>query len=148
MTAEGFQRRVYVTGLLSRISRHVHVSLDRRLAKFDLSFAQYVVMVRLWRAAPEPLSQSALAVDLELGRSSLSSLLGTLERAGFAERSSDAADGRRRLVSLTEHGQQMEAAVLEVIDRYEGEVLSGLTDADVQFLRKLLTEVHTHARRL
>jgi DNA-binding MarR family transcriptional regulator len=124
----GFLGRVFVTGMLSRLARDVAVVLDRSLAPLGISFSQYLVLVRLWRAHPRPLSQAFLVRDLALERSSLSTLLASLERSGLVVRTQDGADRRRRRVALTPAGSALETSVLEVLDEIEGALVSALDD--------------------
>lgn len=125
----GFLGRVFVTGMLSRLARDVAVVLDRSLAPLGISFSQYLVLVRLWRAHPRPLSQAFLVRDLALERSSLSTLLTSLERSGLVVRTQDGTDRRRRKVALTPAGSELESPVLEVLDGIEGTLVSALGDA-------------------
>lgn len=144
----GFAGRVYVTGLLSRTTRSATVGIGRRLADLGLTFAEYLVLVRLWRASPEPLSQTELVSDLAIERSSLSTLLVTLENHQLAYRTSDPRDGRRLLVHLDRRGRELERPVLEVIEAYERSLLGGLDDATIENLRAALEVLQERARVL
>lgn len=121
-----FSGRNYVSGMLSRTTRSLSVGLGRRLGDVGLTFAQYLILVRLWRAAPAPLVQADLVVDLAVERSSMSTQLVLLDRIGLVERTTDPSDGRRLLVRLTDKGALLETAVLEIVERYEAQLVEGV----------------------
>lgn len=144
----GFAEAQYVTGLVSRIDRFMQVALDRRLRRYGLSLAQYLVMVRLWRAQPAPVSQAALGADLELERSSTSALVTSLAKAGLVERRPDERDARQRLVVLTDSGVELEGPVFELIEAYDRELLSILDTGQRQELEAVLERILDRARWL
>lgn len=143
-----FAEAQYVTGLLSRIDRFMQIALDRRLRRYGLSLAQYLVIVRLWRAEPTPVSQAALAADLELERSSISALVTSLERAGLVVRTTDEHDARRRLVHLAPDGTRLEGPVFELIAEYERDLLAVLQPGERADLEAVLERVLDRARWL
>lgn len=143
-----FVDRRHVSGLLSRSARSLTVALGRRLANSGVSFAQYLVLVRLWRAAPRPIAQSELAADLAVERSSMSTLLSSLEQVGLVRRASDTVNTRRLLVSLTERGRALEQPVLETVDAFEAELVAGLGEEELGTLRSLLERLQARAGEL
>jgi DNA-binding MarR family transcriptional regulator len=60
-----------------------------------------------------PLHQGELGARLHLGKSTMSRLTDGLERRDWVRRDPDPADGRARLLALTEGGQQAAAGVIE-----------------------------------
>ncbi len=75
------------------------------LGPLGLSYQQGMVLALLWqhgRATP-----GELADELALDPSSISGLLGRMERAGLVERATDAADRRRVTVTATDRGLQL-----------------------------------------
>jgi DNA-binding MarR family transcriptional regulator len=133
-----FAERRHVAGIVSRLARSLTVTLDRNLEDAGLSFAQYLVLVRLWRAQPAALSQVGLSADLAIERSSLTTLLQSLERAGFIERRTEHDDRRRLAISLTPEGAALEGQVLEIVDAYEEALLSDFTGDERDELRAAL----------
>jgi len=143
-----FSERRHVAGLVSRLTRSMTVTLDRSLGDVGLSFAQYLVLVRLWRAKPATLSQAGLSVDLAIERSSLTTLLQSLERAGLIERQIQPDDRRRLDISLTPEGAALEGAVLEIVDAYEEALLADFTPAERNELRGALEILQGRAHLL
>ena len=149
MGARGsFQGPVHISGLVARTTRMMQVALDRRLARHGISFSQMAVLIRFWEATPRPVSQAQLTTDLAMERSSMSTLLATLERAGFIVGQEDPEDRRRRLLMLTAAGRRLERPVAETVDQWEEDFLAGFTATARKQLRGFLEELLITAARL
>ncbi|MFG1792900.1 MarR family winged helix-turn-helix transcriptional regulator [Nocardia sp. NPDC049149] len=113
------------------------------LEPLGLTHPQYLVMLALWGAAP--MSVKAIAEAIQLDSPTLSPLLKRLESAGLITRERDSRDERNLVVKLTAVGaamrQQAEQIPPAVVDRL------GVTLADLEELRDVLTRVNKAARR-
>jgi DNA-binding MarR family transcriptional regulator len=126
----------------------MQVALDRRLARHGISFSQMAVLIRFWEASPRPVSQAQLTTDLGMERSSMSTLLATLERAGLITGQEDPQDRRRRLLALTTQGKRLERPVADTVDQWEEDFLSGFNASARKQLRGLLEDLLLSASRL
>jgi DNA-binding MarR family transcriptional regulator len=126
----------------------MQVALDRRLARHGISFSQMAVLIRFWEAAPRPVSQAQLTTDLGMERSSMSTLLATLERAGLIVGQEDPHDRRRRLLALTASGRRLERPVADTVDQWEEDFLSGFSATARKQLRGFLEDMLLSASRL
>jgi DNA-binding MarR family transcriptional regulator len=126
----------------------MQVALDRRLARHGISFSQMAVLIRFWEAAPRPVSQAQLTTDLAMERSSMSTLLATLERAGLIVGQEDPEDRRRRLLALTAAGRRLERPVAETVEQWEEDFLASLSPTARRQLRSHLEELLVTAGRL
>jgi DNA-binding MarR family transcriptional regulator len=86
-------------------------------------------------------TQLALAHDLGLDKTTLTSLLDRLEARGLVVRSLDPHDRRARIPEVTETGRRMQAEVTCARDRAEADLLSAFTDGEQKLLRALLTRL-------
>ena len=143
-----FQGPVHISGLVSRTTRMMQVALDRRLARHGISFSQMAVLIRFWEASPRPVSQAQLTTDLGMERSSMSTLLATLERAGLIVGHEDPQDRRRRLLALTPQGRRLERPVADTVEAWEEDFLSGFSATGRKQLRNLLEDLLLSASRL
>jgi len=89
----------------------------RRLARLDLSPAQFSVIVVI--GAHPGLSQAQLATTLGIERARLVRLLHRLEQRGLTERRPSAADGRRHALVLTRSGEKMLADATKLAEQHE-----------------------------
>ncbi|VCU68230.1 Transcriptional regulator SlyA [Pigmentiphaga humi] len=81
-------------------------------------------------------TQMELARMVGVEQPSMAATLVRMEKNGLIERISDENDGRRRLVSLTDHGRAMLALMTDAAVEVYREACLGLTDEEVaEFLR-------------
>ncbi|WP_433662085.1 MarR family winged helix-turn-helix transcriptional regulator [Nocardia sp. CA-128927] len=113
------------------------------LEPLGLTHPQYLVMLALWGEAP--MSVKAIAEAIQLDSPTLSPLLKRLESAGLITRERDSRDERNLVVNLTQAGvamrKQAEKIPPAVVERL------GVTLADLEELREVLTRVNEAARR-
>ncbi|WP_405166895.1 MarR family transcriptional regulator [Nocardia sp. NBC_01499] len=113
------------------------------LEPLGLTHPQYLVMLALWGEAP--MSVKAIAEAIQLDSPTLSPLLKRLESAGLITRERDSRDERNLVVNLTKAGvalrKQAELIPPSVVERL------GVTLADLEELRDVLTRVNAAARR-
>lgn len=96
-------------------------------------------------AAWGPMRPTALSEVLGTGASHVSKIVGRLEDAGLVARSTDPADGRATLISLTEAGEEAARGVYELGDRMINEVLEGWSADDVALYTELTKRFVTDA---
>ncbi|SFO43214.1 transcriptional regulator, MarR family [Sphingomonas sp. OK281] len=86
-------------------------------------------------------SAVALAGKLRITKQAAAKTIATLEARGYVTRAIDAADGRRRPLLLTSHGQDMLAqgqAILDDLRRTWAEMVGGDRLADVERVLRTL----------
>ena len=106
----------------------------------------YQVLTAATRDQPE--SQSALCQQLGIDRTVMTYLLDDLERANLVARRPAPADRRTRHVVATETGRTRLADLDRRLAHAEAHVLSGLSAAEQQGLKTLLTRLATHVNAL
>jgi DNA-binding MarR family transcriptional regulator len=93
----------HVGYFVRRVQVWVFQDFIRRLARIDISPAQFSVLVVI--GANSGLSQAELAATLGIERARLVRMLHRLERRDLTQRLPSAADGRRHALRLTRDGQ-------------------------------------------
>jgi len=96
-------------------------------------------------AAWGPMRPTAMSEVLGTGASHVSKIVGRLEEAGLVVRSTDPADRRATLISLTETGEEAARGVYELGDRMINEVLEGWSADDVTLYTELTKRFVTNA---
>lgn len=120
--------------LMSAVTRRVEREWNVHLAHWDLNHASLPVLAHL---AGGPRSQRELATACEVTEQTMSKTVARLERSGYIERPTRAADRRRHDVVLTASGFAALRAAGEA-QVAEEMVLRGLDDDQVEQLRRLL----------
>jgi DNA-binding MarR family transcriptional regulator len=111
--------------LLTDAARLLRKLIDRRLQPFGLTRAQWAVLAML--ASRDGLSQSELADELEIEKSTVGRLIDHVEASGWIERRPTASDRRLWRVHLTEQARPLIERVTQVILATRIEMLNGLT---------------------
>jgi DNA-binding MarR family transcriptional regulator len=124
--------------ILYDVARLMRTTFDRRVRSLGFTRSQWWVLNHLFRN--DGVTQSELAVILEVEKASLGRLLDRMEAKGWVRREEHASDRRAKRVYLTEEVQPaikaMRAAAAEV--RREALSSLGLAQQD-QFVDTLLT---------
>jgi DNA-binding MarR family transcriptional regulator len=111
--------------LLSDTARLLRRLIDRRLQPFKLTRAQWAILAML--ASRDGLSQSELADELEIEKSTVGRLIDHVEANGWIERRPKPSDRRLWLVHLTDRAKPMIGEIMELILETRAEILRGLT---------------------
>jgi DNA-binding MarR family transcriptional regulator len=103
---------------------------DRFLRRYQLTFAEYVVLLALWEGWPA--SESAIAMRLQLDPYTLEDALANLERSRMLTRSTHHGVPGDRLIEPTHKGLDLRPELEEVRRRFSCEL--GLAPATAQAL--------------
>ncbi|MGX5655050.1 MarR family winged helix-turn-helix transcriptional regulator [Geodermatophilus nigrescens] len=125
-----------LTWLVQRVGSGLVGAMDH-VARVHGGSLRSVVVLRLLAACP-PATQLALGSSAGLDKTTVTSALDALERAGWAVRRPSAHDRRVRLAEITDAGREWLAAVEPELTRVEDELLADLPAADREHLVRTL----------
>ena len=119
------------------------------LGPLGLTYPQYLVLLVLWEAESTddnsardgqhgPLGVGELGAHLHLDSGTLTPLLKRMEASGWLQRTRDAADERRVIVSLTPAGRALRAACAHI-----GPEIAGATGCTLTELTELTAQLRT-----
>lgn len=91
----------------------------QKLAKFDLTYTQYIVLLALWKT--DNLALRELGKQLDLASNTLTPLLKLLEDKGYLTRIRPEEDQRQLIIALTEAGKALQADIEQQLHTYVGE---------------------------
>lgn len=120
-------------GVLRRIAIH---ELNRRLEPFDASVPLYNVLFRL--ATEGPLAQQELTLDAGLDAAGVSRLVQRMGARALVTVRVDTEDRRRRIVSLTASGRDLEQQLTPIVAETMRGTIIGLDSREEQVLLDLL----------
>lgn len=98
----------------------------QKLAPFDLTYTQYIVLLALWETDELPLHE--LGKKLDLASNTLTPLLKRLEEKGYLTRIRPKEDQRQLIVALTETGKTLQADVEQELHSCLGDFTPASTD--------------------
>lgn len=147
-SAGPFIARPHLIRLLTVIARLVQEQVATRLGPLGVSYAQAVVLVRLYRSPEGSVTQTDMIDSLALSRASGTLVLSQLEARGLISRSHDPSDARRQIISLTETSKVIEQRVHDSFEAVENVVRRSLEPAEVEaafsILGRMLSDVRRH----
>ena len=120
-------------------------AFDRRATGLGVTRAQWKVLFKLNRAPG--VRQVALAAMLEVEPITLSRIVDRLEENGLVERVRDPADRRAWRLQLTEAAQPLIAKLTTVGAGLVGEAFAGVSEQDIQTVRRVLQHVRDNVGR-
>ncbi|WP_426344627.1 MarR family winged helix-turn-helix transcriptional regulator [Pseudoduganella sp. R-32] len=111
-----------VARLVSRAQKALEEELDARLAPFDITAAQYVVLSTLHGGRANIAAQ--ICKELSYSPGAMTRMLNRLEQKGMIQKGPSAANRRTVQLELTEEGRRLFPSLLEasgtVIEQYFG----------------------------
>jgi DNA-binding MarR family transcriptional regulator len=90
---------------------------------------------------PEGMRLTELAARAEMTKQAVGEAVSDLELLGYTERVADPADGRAKIIRLTERGHAAQRAGFEIIADIEGEWVERYGAERVEAMRSLLIEL-------
>jgi len=122
--------------ILSNAQNAVHNYFKRALQDYDITPSQYALLYRLY--VQDGLTPSQLAQSLRLDTSSITGILGRLEKKGLIDRVYSQEDRRSVSICLREEGRALWAQVDKVINEANVKITRGLNSKEyAQFLSYL-----------
>src|SRR5213080_4061438 len=122
------------------------VDLDAQAVCFQLYRTSTDVIAAFEARALGPHEVRSLARKLRLSKPSVTSAIGTLERAGLVERERSTEDKRLVSVALTGEGRRLVRKALDALHRCEREFTAGLTKSAQRQMAAWLRRVGDAAR--
>jgi DNA-binding MarR family transcriptional regulator len=124
--------------ILNDVARLMRTTFDRRVRSLGFTRSQWWVLNHLFRN--DGVTQSELAVILEVEKPTLGRLLDRMEAKGWVRREEHASDRRAKRVYLTEEVQPAIKAMRAAAAELRRDALTGLGSAQQdQFVDTLLT---------
>lgn len=121
---------------ISRLSKALRGAIARESSDMGLTPQQNAVLLNL--APGEHATISEIAERIGVDRPTMTGVIERLVRDGRLETEPNPADGRSRLVSLTEQGRELRPQLAEASARVSARALDGFTDKEVRKLLKLV----------
>lgn len=128
--------------LLADNSRLARRAFDERVRADGVTGPQARLLLMLQRTPGE--NQGYYADQLDVEPITLCRMVDRLEEAGLVERRPDPNDRRARRLHLTDKSRQKLARLRERLDGLVDEILVGLSEAEREEFRRLLTVVRSN----
>jgi len=132
---------------LARLVRAWRSLIDERLKPLELTQTHWVTLHNINMLPPEQ-SQIQLAKAIGIEQPSLVRTLDQLEEKRLITRQTCASDRRAKRIKLTEEASPIINAMESVIDSTRKEILSGMSQSDIQQLSGMLARLEQNIASL
>jgi len=129
--------------LLSRVKMGLQEALDRELAPFDITSAQYVILVNLAHNEADSASELCKGVSYDPG--AMTRMLDRLERKGLIRRVRCGNDRRKVILQLTDEGKAVYPKLVAVHVKVLNHFLRNFSKTQVGQLETLLRRMLANA---
>jgi DNA-binding MarR family transcriptional regulator len=113
---------------------------SRRLEPYQLTLPMYRVMAALWHRDGQRLGDLSEMTSVEI--STLSRLVGVMQRKGLLSRTRSDSNARTVEINLTRTGRALVEKLIPLAQRHEEVALTGFDTAEVDTLKKNLITVY------
>ena len=138
---EALQIHINIGMLVGSVNRAMTKRFVQNAHKMglDISLDQWMVLGPIWRF--EGVSQKDIAEFCMKDKTSVTRIINTLEKKNLVVRVLDQIDHRIKRIVLTHQGKQLFQNVLPVIEKTREEVRQGISDEEIEILKKVLTKI-------
>jgi Transcriptional regulators len=128
--------------LLNRAGVGIGLAFSRDIVPYNITLPMWRVLVALWENGDQRLNE--LSVLTSVDPSTLSRVLVNMQRRRLIVRRRSGNDARALSLRLTANGRHIATKIIPLAIQYERVAVSGLSEADVKRLKRLLTKVYTN----
>lgn len=129
----------YRTGhLLVQLGNAVTWYRNRKMKPTGLTSGQSGMLGYIRRHENEKVTAGMVMKELNLSKPTVSDVLRLLEEKSLVSRHTDASDGRKSILRLTEKYAELEFSLKQAAEQTEEILLQGMTDEEKQQLNRLL----------
>ena len=133
-----FNPKTAIGGLVSRVKLKLFDALENELAPYDITGAQYVILVGLANGID---SASGLCKGVSYDPGAMTRMIDRLERKGLVRRVRCPEDRRVVKVALTDEGKAVYPKLIASAAEVTNRSLEGFTKTDAQQLEGLLQRI-------
>lgn len=133
--------------MLHRVENQIHRKLDSIAAAQGITVVQHIILSYLWEHGKKrDVFQKEIEQVFDVRRSSVSNVLGLLEKKNYIQRQNVSADARQKRICLTEEGTKVYLAVRKEMEAVERSLNGAFTDEQekelfLDMLRRLSARV-------
>lgn len=132
---KNFDPKTGIGGLIARVRVKLFEALDEELAPFDITAAQYVILVNLANGVD---SASGLCKGVSYDPGAMTRMIDRLERKGFVRRVRSPEDRRVVNLALTEEGKAVYPKLVARAAAATNRRLRGFTKTEARQLESFL----------
>lgn len=132
-------KEVHIGKKISILSKRMHRRIDKEAAQYGVTGVQARILGFIYyKSDRKDIFQRDIEEELDIRRSSVTSVLQLMEKKGYIERVSVAEDARLKKIILTKKGLEIQRNVYDFILRFERSLRDELTEDEFNILISLI----------
>lgn len=142
------QDKIHPMRAIADMSCIWHRVLEKEMADLGLSSIQSRMLGYIYfqNKQNRQVFQRELEEVFKIRKSSVSSVLQTLEKKGYLSREIVKGDARQKMLVITEHGIEMQTTVMRRLDSLETMVRDALSPEDLQAFFACIEKIETRLK--
>ena len=130
---------VHIGKKISILSRRIHRTIDKEAAQYGLTGVQARILGFVYHKSDKSdIFQKDIEEELDIRRSSVTSVLQLMEKNGYIQRVSVSEDARLKKIILTEKGLEIQKNVYDFILKIEKSLNDELSEDEMKVLVNLI----------
>ncbi len=130
---------------LVNVCRLHRTRADQLMERIGLYSGQAILLAIL--SQQDGMTHSEIAEKLEISPAAATKVIKRMEQAGYVQRQADPSDERVSRVLLLEKGRTVRAEIGRAFGRLDQMMFDGLTEAELQLFRELLTRMQANLQQ-
>jgi DNA-binding MarR family transcriptional regulator len=126
--------------LLNRVGVRMGELFSRRIASYGVTLPMYRVMASLWEIPGQRLNDLSGMTTIEI--STLSRLIGTMEKLDLVSRNRLENNARTVEINLTKRGTKLAEELMPIAQHFEEVAVKKLSATNLKLLKKMLVDVY------
>jgi MarR family transcriptional regulator, organic hydroperoxide resistance regulator len=126
--------------LLNRVGVRMGELFSRHIAAYGVTLPMYRVMAALWEVPNQRLNDLSVMTTVEI--STLSRLIGTMEKMKLVSRSRLENNARTVAINLTKGGNKLVTELMPIAQHFEEVAVSNLSPTTLKVLKKTLGDIY------
>lgn len=130
---------IHIGKRISILTKRIHRRIDKEAAKYGITGVQARILGFVYHNyTKKDIFQKDIEEELDIRRSSVTSVLQLMEKNGYIQRVSVSEDARLKKIMLTEKGLEIQRNVYNFILEFEKSLQDELSEAEMNILISLI----------
>lgn len=126
---------------IAKLYKHHDQFVDEKLESYELNHSEGNVLFYLYKDG-DGISQKTLKENLAVDKATVSRSVSSLLKKGYLKKESSPEDGRINLIYLTSKGEQMEAKINNIYQKWFAIFTDEISDEDAKKVLETLKKMY------
>lgn len=132
-------KEVHIGKKINILAKRIHRRIDKEASQYGITGVQGRILGFIYCKSKErDIFQKDIEEELDIRRSSVTSVLQLMEKNGFIKRVSVSEDARLKKIILTEKGLETQRNIYDFIIEFEKSLRDELSEAEMNILISLI----------